>query len=63
MNKETAITLLKSCKTSAEWNEACDKIQEANGGEYPSWWFPAVILSGLASQVIGDGSDKINIES
>jgi hypothetical protein len=42
--------LMASSKNEQEWNDNCDKVKAANGGDYPSFWFTAVILSGIASQ-------------
>lgn len=39
---------LRLSKNETEWNAICDKVKVANSG-YPSWWFPAVVLSGLAA--------------
>jgi hypothetical protein len=44
---ETELTLLKSAKTDAAWNAACDEIKAARGGQYPPDWYDKVIAAGL----------------
>lgn len=63
MEKEKAVELLKSCNTSAEWNVAADKIKDANGGDYPDWWFPEVVQSGLMDDVLGEGASTLKFVS
>lgn len=59
---EESLKLLKGCKNSQEWNAACDKIKQENGG-YPSWWYEKVIQSGLMDETLGQGSSEIKIVS
>lgn len=33
-----------------DWNKRCDDVKSANNGDYPSFWFPTVIMSGLAAK-------------
>lgn len=41
-----------SASTSEDdWNNRCDQVKAANGGNYPEFWFGKVIMSGLASRV------------
>lgn len=53
----TIIQKLQNTKSEEEWNKVCDEVKEGvlnktltppYQGEYPSWWFPKVIVSGLA---------------
>lgn len=41
---------LAATKSSSEWNRVCDQVKAAHGGEYPDWWWAAVMQSGLAAQ-------------
>mgnify|MGYP001232439007 CR=1 FL=1 len=43
------VSLMQSSKSEAEWNANCDKVKSANGGDYPSFWFVAINLSGVMS--------------
>ena len=43
------VTLMKSSKNEQQWNDNCDKVKAANGGNYPSFWFVAINLSGVMS--------------
>lgn len=37
--------MLLTTETENQWNETCDCIKRARGGEYPQDWFEKVILS------------------
>jgi len=38
---------LESANTEDEWNDACDKVKKARGGQYPQDWFKRVIAGGV----------------
>lgn len=42
------LSLMQSSKSEREWNANCDKVKSANGG-YPSFWYSAIVLSGVMS--------------
>jgi len=44
---EQEIEALESAMTEKEWNNACDKIKGARGGQYPEDWWPRVKLGGI----------------
>lgn len=46
MNQQEVEELMKSSKSATQWNDNCDKVKKACGG-YPSFWFAAIIRSGL----------------
>jgi hypothetical protein len=46
------VVLMKSSATPTEWNANCDKVKAANGGNYPPFWFQAVVLSGIAARTL-----------
>lgn len=53
LTKESdVVTLMKSSKSESAWNDNCDKVKAANGGNYPSFWFAAIIMSGICSQAL-----------
>lgn len=41
--------LMSSSGSEQEWNVNCDKVKAANG-DYPSFWYRAIIMSGLLSR-------------
>lgn len=43
------VALMKSSKSESEWNANCDKVKAANNNSYPSFWYAAIILSGVFS--------------
>jgi hypothetical protein len=45
------ISALKATKSENDWNEQCDKIKAARGGQYPPDWWPLVVMSGLMTEI------------
>ena len=43
--------LMASSTSETEWNDNCDSIKEANGGDYPDFWLGTVMMSGLYGKV------------
>jgi len=57
MTESEVIELMKSSKSSKEWNSNADIVKSRCGG-YPSFWYRAIILSGIAQEVTATwGSD------
>ena len=50
-NKDDLVALMKSSKSEKEWNDNCDKVKAANGRQYPSFWYMAIMVSGIAHTV------------
>lgn len=42
---------MSASSSESDWNNRCDEVKAANGGNYPEFWFGKVIMSGLASRV------------
>lgn len=51
MTQQEVIDLMKSSKSSAEWNINSDKVKEVFHG-YPNWWYSEIILSGIADDTL-----------
>lgn len=58
MSEDEVIKLMKSSKTEKEWNDNCDKVKDAFGGNYPSFWFFEILLSGLANEIMSTWTTK-----
>lgn len=43
---------MRQSNSESDWNNRADAVKDANGGKYPSFWFKAIIVSGLAAQVV-----------
>lgn len=57
MNQEQVVALMSSATSESDWNAKCAEVKAACGG-WPSFWFPAIMMSGLASRVLRSfGSD------
>lgn len=50
MKEAEVIALMGSSTSKTEWNANCDKVKKAFGGNYPPFWYQAVIVSGLADK-------------
>ena len=49
MSEQEVVNLMKSSKSEEEWNANCDLVRKKCGG-YPSFWYSAIVLSGVLSQ-------------
>jgi hypothetical protein len=47
MSEQDAVALMKSSRSEAEWKQNADKVWRAYG-EYPHFWYAAIIQSGVA---------------
>lgn len=45
------VNLMLSSGSEREWNYNCDRVKDANKGDYPDFWFAAIIMSGLLNKV------------
>jgi hypothetical protein len=60
MDESQVIALLKTSTSAKEWNDNCAKIKKACGG-YPTFWYPAIIASGLADQIMAEFGESATI--
>jgi hypothetical protein len=59
MNKADMLKMLRETKSEDEWDLACDRVKEETkklppaerSGEYPAWWFPEVLATGLIEKI------------
>lgn len=49
MTEKQVVDLMKSSTSENNWNNNCDKVKAACGG-YPSFWYQAVIMSGVLDE-------------
>lgn len=63
MDETQVVELMKSSETEKEWEENCETVYKACGGGYPSFWYKAVILSGVCRQTSAKwgGTDQVSI--
>ena len=64
MTEKEVVALMESSKTTAEWDKNCDIVKDRCVG-YPSFWFSAILISGLSKRVLercgSNDSIKINL--
>lgn len=47
MTHGEVVELMKSATSEADWNAKCDRVKSAFGGDYPDFWFAAIVLGGI----------------
>lgn len=50
MTEQEVVNLMKSSKSESEWNANCDKVKASFDGSYPSFWWDAIMQSGVMSK-------------
>jgi len=54
------LAYMSQATSEGDWNNRCDEVKKANGGDYPSFWFLEMIASGEASRILGSfGSSAV----
>jgi len=51
MSIHEVVELMKTSRSEVEWNANCDRVKEACGGDYPSFWYTAIVMSGVMDSV------------
>ena len=51
MTEEQVVELMKSSKSGEEWDANCEKVKEAFGGDYPTFWYSALIASDVPEEI------------
>jgi hypothetical protein len=49
MTEREVVDLMASSKSSEEWDANCETVKRKNGGNYPRFWYTAILASGLAT--------------
>jgi hypothetical protein len=50
LDKSAVVGLMEATTTMADWDKACDRVKAAFDGEYPGFWYMAILASGLAGR-------------
>ena len=50
MTRSEVVKLMESSKTPEEWDYNCDKVKKVFG-DYPEYWFLAIIAGGVIGRV------------
>ena len=63
MNQDEVVALMMSSKSESEWNAHCDMVKKACGGDYPPFWYEAIVLSGVMRRTSAKwgGDDQIRV--
>lgn len=38
---------MRMATSEDDWNSRCDDVKEANNGDYPGFWYFAIVVSGV----------------
>ena len=49
---DAEIQRLEECRTADDWNDACDAVKRARGGQYPPDWWQRVRLTGMMDRIL-----------
>ena len=51
-DKSEFLSRLQNAKDEAEWTAICEEVKKDYNfkNSFPSWWYPEIILTGLASE-------------
>jgi hypothetical protein len=49
MSEQDVINLMLDSKNENEWNANCDKTKASFEGQYPSFWYGAIVIGGVLS--------------
>lgn len=62
-DQKVVVKYMAESTSEAEWGSRCDEVKAANGGDYPSWWFSAIVMSNLAEKTANKwgGSAQIRV--
>jgi hypothetical protein len=63
MTEQQVVDLMKSSTTQADWNKNIEKVKTAFSGNYPPFWYPAIIASGLMAKTMGEASTQIRVST
>ena len=58
-------SFMSSSTSKEDWNSRCGQVQAANDGEYPGFWLPTVLMTGLDGETSAKwgGTDQIKIST
>jgi len=62
MNEQEVVKLMEGSRSKADWNANCDRVKDAFGGKYPSFWYSAIIQSGVATKTATKYGGKAEIK-
>jgi hypothetical protein len=62
MNEEQVVELMKSSKSEDEWDANTRKVKGAFNGQYPYFWYKAIIASGVATQMASSSGSSSDIQ-
>jgi hypothetical protein len=54
LTPDQVAAVMETSRNEEEWDRNCDLVKEAFGGIYPSFWWEAVILSGVARRTMAN---------
>ena len=57
MTEQQVVDIMKSSRNEREWNSNIETVKAAFGGDYPPFWYKAIIAGGIRPQDNGNKPD------
>jgi len=54
LTPEQVAAVMETSRSEEEWDKNCDLVKTAFGGNYPPFWFDAVLASGVARRTMAN---------
>lgn len=66
ITEEQAVVLMGGSSSEREWNARARFVKREHGGQYPGWWFEAIVRSGVADRTArrwgGNADIRVTVE-
>lgn len=50
MDEDSVVALMRSSTCEQDWKDNCDAVKHDNGGDYPDFWFRAIVQNHVKSK-------------
>lgn len=47
---QDVVKFMSAATSENDWNDRCDKVKAAFGGDYPDFWFFDIVMSGVVTR-------------
>lgn len=52
LTPEQVAQVMEMSRSEEEWDKNCDLVKAAFGGDYPSFWWETIMMSGIAHRTM-----------
>lgn len=54
-------SLMATSKSEDDWNRNCDNIKKVHQGQYPSFWYKEIVMSGFSNKIAATFGRNMNV--